>query len=161
MRGFISYSHEDMAVCDDLRKQLKATERAYGIEFWIDKRNHTGRHFDKAVEDAIAASSVHILLTSSNSLWSNTIMDWEIPAIHRKQQVDGDLVLTVVVDNCRWEGITGTLIASPLDDKQSLKPIINWHKRNQALNRVRVECEDAIRQHFDLKPKLMFDWKRP
>ena len=159
MRGFISYSHEDMAVCDDLRKQLKATERAYGIEFWIDKRTPTGRLFDKAIEDAIAASSVHILLTSSNSLWSDTIMDWEIPAIHEKQRADGDLVLTVVVDDCRWEGITGTLLASPRDDRLNLKPIKRWHKRNQGLNRVREECEAALRDHFGIVPKPMFAWK--
>ena len=159
IQGFISYSHEDMAVCDDLRKQLKATERAYGIEFWIDKRNQTGRHFDKAVEEAIAAASVHILLTSSNSLWSDTIQNWEIPAIQKKQHADKDLVLTVVVDECRWEGITGTLLASPRDDRLNLKPIKNWQKRNQALNRVRTECEAALRDHFGIAPKAPLMWK--
>lgn len=160
MQGFISYSHEDMAVCEALCRQLKATERAYGIRFWIDKLNHTGRHFDRAVEEAIAASSVHILLTSSNSLWSDTIMEWEIPEILKKQQADNDLVLTVVVDDCRWQGVTGTLIASPLDDKLSLKPITRWHKRNQGLNRVREEIETALRKHFGIAPKPMFEWKK-
>lgn len=159
MKGFISYSHEDMAVCDELRKQLKATERAYDIEFWIDKRNQTGRHFDKAVEEAIAAAQVHILLTSCNSLWSDTIMNWELPAINAKQRADSDLVLTVVLDDCRWQGITGTLLASPRDDRLNLKPVKNWHKRNQGLNRVREECEAAIRDHFGIQPKPPLEWK--
>ena len=159
MKGFISYAHADMAVCDALCKHLKAIERAYGFEFWIDKRNTTGRHFDQAVEDAIAAANVYILLTSSNSLWTDLIMDWELPAINKKQRADGDLVLTVVVDNCRWEGITGTLLASPRDDRLNLKPIKNWHRQNQGLNRVRTECEAAIRDHFGAVPKAAFQWK--
>jgi Leucine-rich repeat (LRR) protein len=152
--GYISYSHEDAAVCQELLKHLRATERAYGIQFWIDNRNQTGQHYFKAVKDAIAASSVHILLTSSNSLWSDAIMDWEIPAILKKQQTDGDLVLPVVVDDCRWQGIAGTLLASPRDDRLNLKPIKSWAKQSKALDRVRKELEAALSSHFGMTPNV-------
>jgi hypothetical protein len=148
--GFISYAHEDKDICDALRIQLKATERAYGIEFWANDSFESGKNFDLAVTNAITNASVHILLISSNSICSDTIMDWEIPAIRRKHLDDDTLLLPVIVNDCSWDMITGNLLASPRDDQLNLKPIKNWRRRDQALNRVREELEAALRAHFGI-----------
>lgn len=159
MRGFVSYSHEDSAVCDALRRPLKAISRIFDIEqFWIDDLTPTGRCFRKGYEAAIEASSIHVLLLSSSYIWSDEIMNRELPLINAKQRRDRDLLLPLVVDHCLWECIIGSVLASPRDNNQALKPLRNWSSLREGMNRAGREFAKAIEEHFGLPPKRLFDW---
>ena len=121
MRGFVSYSHEDRAICQSLRRPLKAIARAFEIEeFWVDESTATGRCFRAEYATAIEASSIHVLLISPSYLWSDEVMNRELPLINAKQRRDKDLVLPVVLENCLWECIVGSVLASPRDARMSL-----------------------------------------
>lgn len=164
MRGFISYSHEDRKVCDSLRKPLKQLCRLFPIdEFWFDDATPTGRCFRAGYQAAIDAAQIHVILISTNSLWSDEIMNREIPHINAKQQADpsGNLVLPVILDDCLWHGVVNTLLASPRDDKLALKPLLDWRVQRQGINRAAQEFHKAIADHFKLKPKQLFDWAKP
>jgi TIR domain len=162
MRGFISYSHEDRKVCDELRKPLKQLCRLFSIdEFWMDDATPTGRCFRAGYQAEIDRASIHIIMISANSLWSNEIMDREIPHIVAKATRDNDLILPVIVEDCLWHHVVGTLTASPRDDKLSLKPIKAWRPMSQGINRTARQFEAAIASHFGLTPKPTFGWPSP
>lgn len=164
MRGFISYSHEDRQVCDELRKPLKHLCKLFDIEeFWFDEATPTGRCFRSGYEAAIDAAQIYVILISANSLWSDEIMDREIPRIQTKFNSDpaANLILPVVIDECLWQGVVGTLLASPRDDKLALKPLKEWRPLNRGINRVGQQFQQAIADHFKLKPKQLFDWGKP
>lgn len=163
MRGFISYSHEDRKVCDALRKPLKQLCRLFPIdEFWFDDATPTGRCFRTGYQAAIDDAQIHVILISANSLWSDEIMDREIPYINAKQKDDpaGNLVLPVIVNDCLWHGVVGTMLASPRDDKLALKPLDGWKPQSRGINRVAQQFQTAIADHFSLSPKQLFDWAK-
>ena len=164
LKGFISYSHEDRTVCEELRKPLKQLCRLFPIdEFWIDDATPTGRCFRAGYQAAIDAAQIHVILISSNSLWSDEIMGRELPYIEAKYKADraGNLILPVILDDCLWHGIVGTLLASPRDDKLALKPLKEWKPLSRGVNRVAQQFQKAIADHFGLTPKLLFDWSKP
>lgn len=160
MRGFVSYSHEDRKVCEALRKPLKMLCRMYGIEqFWIDDATPTGRCFRAGYQEAVDAASIHVILISANSLWSDTIMDDELPRIVERRRRHGTLALPVILDECLWPAVVGSLLASPRDDQLALKPLSKWRPLAQGVNRVGQEFSHAIAQHFNLQPVADADWK--
>lgn len=153
MRGFISYSHDDFEICGEMRKHLRPIERAFGIEFYSDHRNQTGQYFEARIREGIEQAAVHVVLVSSNSLWSDFIMDVELPLIREKQRTRGDLVLYVIVDDCAWELLAGSLLVSPRAEDLRVRPIKSWHNRNRGFDVVRSQIQSAIEEHFDLRPE--------
>lgn len=159
MLGFVSYSHTDRKICNELRKQLAAICRIFPIqEFWVDDITPTGRCFRKGYGEAIEAASIHILLISSSYLWSTEIMDHELPMINRKSERDKDLVLPIIVDDCLWESAIGSLLASPRDDMLNLRPLLRWRPMRDGFTRTGRQISHAISKHFDMTPRQMFEW---
>ncbi len=158
MRGFISYSHEDRKVCDELRKPLKPLCRMYGIEeFWFDEATATGRCFRAGYLAEIDRAEIFITLISSNSLWSNEIMENELPAIIRKWKAGGCLWLPVIVDDCLWPSVVGTVTASPRDKHLSLLPLDQWKPRRQGINQTAKQLDKAIGEFLGKKPITLVD----
>ena len=152
MWGFVSYSHEDIAVCNQLLTHLQPFEQMFGLKFHVDQRNNTGRKFDTQIERWIEEACVHILMISPYSLVSDIIMNCELPAIRAKANDKGDLVLPLVVSNCRYGLVTGTLLASPRNEQLQLKPVTKWSPHSDGLHQASLEFESAIREHHGIAP---------
>ncbi len=156
--GFISYSHYDMNVCEALEAHLGAFS---GVRFHVDRRNNTGWKFDERINGWIDEAQVHILMISPYSIVSPAIMEWEIPAIKTKKQ-QGDLVLPLVVSNCRYQVVTGSMLASPRDKRLSLKPVKSWPRIDDGLHQACSEFAVSIRDHFGIDPHpQLVDWGVP
>ena len=159
MRGFVSYSHEDRAVCDALRRPLAALCRVFEIEdFWFDASTTTGRCFRSGYAEAINKSSIHVLLLSASYLWSTEIMTGELPLINEKQRRDRDLLLPLVIDHCLWESVVGSVLASPRDRNLALKPLCDWRTLRAGINAAAREFANAIQAHFGREPTQLFEW---
>ncbi len=158
IEGFISYSHQDMNVCQSLVTHLGAFSE---IKFHVDQRNNTGWKFDASINQWIEDSKIHILLISPYSIVSSAIMDWEIPAI-KKKRARGDLVLPLVVSQCRYQVVTGSMLASPRDKKLNLRPVKSWQRIDDGLNQACDEFAASIKQHFGINPHPQrVDWDKP
>jgi hypothetical protein len=159
MRGFVSYAHSDRGICDAVMKPLKAIARVYGIdEFWVDTNTPTGKCFRYGYEEAIKNSSIHVLMISTNYIWSDEIMDRELPLINEKFRMHGDLILPVILDDCLWESVIGSLLASPRDAAGNLKPLIKWRPQREGVECIGRQLAAAVGAHFKISPKQIFAW---
>ena len=149
LKGFISYSHDDIAVCRALLKHLKPFDTKFGLTFHVDLRTSAGSLFDENINRWIEEASVHIMMISPHSMDSPAIMDWEWPAIFKKRRDRGDLVLPLVVRNCRWEVIAGTMQAAPLGKDNRVKPVTKWSPHSEGLYQACLEFEQAIADHIE------------
>ena len=162
MRGFISYSHQDQAVCTELRKYLGSLQRAFDIEeFWVDEATTTGRCFRHGYQQAVEAATIFILLISTNSLNSSEIMDREIPLIEQRYGQHDSLLLPLVIDDCLWRSVVGTTLASPRSPKLDLLPLLDWRPRRKGYEATAQQFSQAIGNFIGAPPKAFFDWKRP
>ena len=158
IQGFISYSHQDMQICQALLAHLGAFS---GVTFHVDQRNNTGWQFDAAINQWIEDSQIHILLISPYSIVSSAIMEWEIPAI-KKKRARGDLVLPLVVSNCRYQVVTGSMLASPRDKKLNLRAVKSWPRISDGLHQACDEFAASIKQHFGIDPcPQIVGWDQP
>jgi TIR domain len=158
IEGFISYSHQDMNVCKALMAHLGAFS---AIEFHVDQHNLAGKEYDNYINKWIEDSKIHILMISPYSIVSHAIMNWEIPAIKEKR-ARGDLVLALVVSDCRYQVVTGSVLASPLDKKLNLRPVKRWPRIDDGLHQACNEFAASIKGHFGINPHpQIVHWDKP
>lgn len=159
MRGFISYSHDDKAICKAVQRPLKAISRAFNIDdFWIDDCTPTGRCFRKGYKAAIENSNIFILLISTNSIFSDEIMNNELKIIHDERQKRDCLVIPVIIDDCLWECVIGSLLATPRDEFNNLKPIMRWKPQRDGVNSVGKQMMKSVSDFLGQPPNQLFDW---
>lgn len=68
---FLSYSHADESLRDQLEKHLSALKRQGLIDSWHDRRIVAGKEFDKEISGNLEKAEVILLLVSSDFLASD------------------------------------------------------------------------------------------
>jgi internalin A len=147
--GFISYAHDDYALFQQFHTHLRATERRFSFDFWADTRLNPGHHWNAEISRRIDAADVFVLLVSADFISSDYIYTLEKPAIQARCNVVKGLILPVVLRRCAWELAAGVLQAAPTDGGR-LKPVLDWHRRNNGYDRAREQIDKAIADHYGL-----------
>jgi hypothetical protein len=151
VKGFLSYSHQDMAWFEALAPHLKALKRAFDLNVWTDHQILAGSQWEIGIANAIAAADVMVLLLSPDFIGSDYVWDVELPAIRARRDA-GALVLPVVLKRCNWRLAVKQLQVVPVRDGY-LTPLADWHRRDHALDAAREQIEYAIQGHFGLAAK--------
>lgn len=102
---FISYSHKDADWKDRIVTHLKALVHQGDIVLWDDRKIGTGADWFAEIESAMAEASIAICLISAHYLASDFINKEEIPALKKRRQEEGMLLLPMLVRPCAWQAI--------------------------------------------------------
>lgn len=103
---FISYSHKDEKWKDRLVTHLKAFVHQGDIVLWDDRKIDTGEDWFPEIEAAMKDADVAVCLISAHYLASDFINKEEIPALKRRRQQEGMLLMPILISPCPWEAIT-------------------------------------------------------
>jgi len=100
---FISYSHHDEAWKDKLVPHLQALEQAgVGLHVWHDRKIDGGDKWYPEILEAMAEAAAAILLISSDFLSSGFCVQEEVPALLKRQEEQGMLLIPVLLRPCVW-----------------------------------------------------------
>ncbi len=161
LRGFVSYSHDDMETSRALEKYLRLIARSFDeIElFWFDRSNRAGTDFRSKYLAEIDRASIFVPLLSVHWLNSDEIFTHEWPAIEAQLVSGSGLVLPVIVDGCMADCIPHTLQAAPRDDTLRHKPLLDWEPIRHGYESVVRDFKQSIADHFGIvaKPVLLGD----
>src|SRR4029453_451751 len=94
---FVSYSHKDLPVLEDLLPFLITLERDDLVEIWSDEKLRGGERWRDEISAALEAAAVAVLLISQAFLASKFIYEEELPRILRRQSKAGLTVLPVYI----------------------------------------------------------------
>lgn len=96
-RVFVSYSHRDEPVLEALLPYLATLERERLVAVWDDRRIQGGESWRAAIDEALDAATIAVLLISQEFLASPFIRDEELPRILEQQLAGRMTVLPVFV----------------------------------------------------------------
>jgi len=100
---FVSYSHKDEALKDELLPHLKQLERVCELEVWDDRRIKAGVDWYAEIKDVLSRTKVAVCLISKRFLDSSFCMDEEIAYLLQARN-RGDLeIIPVLVKDCTWK----------------------------------------------------------
>ena len=92
---FISYSHKDAEDLEPIKKFLRPLEREGLIDLWVDTRIKEGDDWKQAIDQALDAATVAVVILSANFFASDFIIDEELPRI-LAQEKEAQLILLPV-----------------------------------------------------------------
>ncbi|RSV29457.1 toll/interleukin-1 receptor domain-containing protein [Sphingomonas sp. ABOLH] len=135
--GFISYTHADTALKDQLVQHLAPLQREGLIDIWHDGMLRPGEHLDPAVQAALSASDLVILLVSAAFIASEYCYEQEMMRAFARQRDGTARVVSIILRPCQWKGV-------PVGDDQALsefvalpkdgKPVISWPDTDTAFD---------------------------
>lgn len=136
---FISYSHKDESLKDDLVKHLSPLKRLGLVEEWNDRKIAAGTEWDKVISEKLEMANIILLLVSIDFIASAYCYDVELERALERHAKNEAVVVPIVVRNCLWQHTPfAKLQALPKD----AKAISSWTDRDDAFTTV----AESIRQ---------------
>lgn len=130
LKVFISYSHHDEMLKNELVKHLSPLKRLNLIEDWHDRKISAGDQWDKAIADALNDADIVLLLVSIDFINSKYCYDVEMESALERERRGDVVVIPVIARNCMWKTTEfARLQATPTDGRA----IASWPDRDEAL----------------------------
>jgi len=102
LRLFISYSHEDEKLKNDLDKHLVMLKRSGKVEIWNDRKLIAGQEWDSEIKKEMQDADVILLLISAD--FNNSEYIWKEELAHAMQRHEQGTakVVPVILRKCEW-----------------------------------------------------------
>jgi hypothetical protein len=130
LKLFISYSHQDEDIKDELLKHLSPLKRLNLISDFHDRKIEPGDKWAKVISDNLANADIVVLLISIDFINSEYCYDVEMDAALDRQADGAAVVIPVIARSCIWKSTKfAPFQALPTDGKA----IATWADRDDAL----------------------------
>ncbi|NEQ52624.1 MAG: TIR domain-containing protein [Leptolyngbya sp. SIO3F4] len=157
IKVFISYSHKDEAIKNDLCVHLASLRRQGKIETWHDRAIEAGTEWEAVLKTKFHAADVVLLLVTAEFIASDycyeTEMQWALERHHQEEV----RVIPIIMKPCDWQGTPFCTLQFLPQDR---KPITTWDNRDEALTAVVKDIRKVVetlarnQTRFPLTPAL-------
>jgi hypothetical protein len=136
---FVSYSHVDEDLKNELMKHLEPLRRRNQIETWHDRKIKAGDEWEKAISLNLKTADIVLLLISIDFINSKYCYDTELDVAMDRHAKGDAVVIPIILRSCLWHNTRfAKLQALPRDGKA----VTSFPDRDDALTAV----ADGIRQ---------------
>lgn len=161
-RVFISYSHKDEALRDELEVHLAMLKRQGLVEVWHDRRLIAGEHLDYSVSRELDDADIVLLLLSPDFLASDYCYKIEKARALNRHREGTARVISVVLRPCDWTHTDlGKYVLAPKD----AQPITRWPDKDEAFldvtQAIRRAIEEIGKAGEPLRPHLWVERPAP
>jgi hypothetical protein len=126
---FLSYSHRDEALREQLETHLSMLRRQGVISTWHDRRLLAGDSIDDGIVRELELADIILLLVSPDFLASEYCYGVEVARALNRHAAGEARVIPVILRPCDWRTAPfGKLLASPTDGR----PITKWPDQDDA-----------------------------
>jgi TIR domain len=144
---FISYSHADRKLLDELAKHLSNLRKQGIISNWFDGDILPGTVWRTELMNHLNQANIILLLVSADFINSDFCYDIEMIRAIERHDADEARVLPIILRPCDW---AGTPFAELQALPDSAKPVVIWPTHDEAFTDVVKGIRKAIN---DLKEK--------
>ncbi len=119
---FMSYSHKDEELRQEIEKHLAGLHRQGAISSWHDRRIGPGEEIHSQICAQLDAADIILLLVSADFLASDYCYDREMMRAMERHEEGSARVIPVILRPCDWHALPfGHLNAVPTDGKPVTK----------------------------------------
>lgn len=142
-RVFMSYSHKDEELRDELEVQLAMLKRQGLVDVWHDRRLLPGDHLDWTISEELDRADIILLLVSPDFLASDYCYKIEQGRALKRHREGTARLISVILRPCDWihTELQGFLV-TPKDGK----PVTRWPDRDEAFLNVAQSIRRAIEE---------------
>ena len=142
MKVFISYAHKDEGFKNELLTMLAGLENQKVINIWQDRKIEGGESWYNAIQTAMKACDMALLLVSQHFLASQFIQREEVPLLLKQRMQQGLRVIPIIVRPCLWQDdpVLSKIQVLPKDGKA----VVSFPKANGRRDQVWVDIAQSI-----------------
>jgi hypothetical protein len=130
---FISYSHKDEALREDLEGQLAILKNLGKVRIWQDRAIKAGDEWNEKILNAIDSADIILLLVSPRFMASDFCFNKEMPRAMLRHEQRTARVIPIILAPCPWQQASfARLGVLPTDGK----PVTDWSNTDSALHNV-------------------------
>lgn len=140
---FISYSHKDEELRNELENHLSALRHSRDIAGWHDRRIGAGQEWAGEIDAHLNSANIILLLISSDFLASKYCYDIELARAMQRHHAGEARVIPVILRPVDWTGV-------PFEKLQALpkegKPVLKWNIRDEAFLDVARGIREVVKE---------------
>ena len=134
LKGFISYSHDDVKEVVELKSKLEDFVIKQQLELWYDREIDVGTKWKPEIEAQLDESDIVVFCITSSFLKSKSCWDEFSKAIELKKKTFAEII-PIIVKNCEWEP------EKEISDYQVTpdygKPLVSFESREEAYDQIK------------------------
>jgi hypothetical protein len=155
---FISYSHKDMALCQELTTHLSILKQEKIISTWTDRDISPGTEWERQILDELKNAQIILLLISADFLTSPFCQSVEMAEALERHKANNARVIPIILRPVYWEiAPFAKLQAFPLSSENRPLPVISWPVHDDAFRNI-VQGIHVIAEELEQKEKLLLDY---
>lgn len=141
---FISYSHQDKALCEELRKYLSTLRRQGLIRDWYDRGIGAGEEWARTIDEHLNSANVILLLISADFLASDYCFEIETKRALERRRNGEAVVIPVLLREADWK-------YPPLADLEPLPKDFRPIESRVPMSAALTEVASGIREVIESK----------
>jgi tetratricopeptide (TPR) repeat protein len=138
---FISYSHKDEDLREELDVHLALLKRQGKIWAWHDRAIEAGTEWDSEIKHQLETADVILLLISPRFIASDYCYDLEMQRAIQRHDEGTARVIPILLKPCDWQGSPFSKLAILPKDA---KPITTWTNQDEAFLNVTQGIRRAV-----------------
>lgn len=139
LRLFVSYSHADEQLKDELLRHIEPLKHLNLIESWHDRKLVAGEEWEKVISKNLENADIILLLVSIDFINSKYCLDIELERALELHEEKKAVVVPIILRSCLWQH---TAFAKLQALPQDAKAVYAWSDRDEAL----VNIANGIKQ---------------
>jgi internalin A len=149
-RIFVSYSHKDERLLNELKTHLSPLRRLNLIETWDDRSIEAGEDWREEINANLERADIILLLVSADFINSDYCYEKEMARALERHEKKEARVVPVIVRDSKWEMIEelSKLQAVP----KGGKPVRDWPNKDKAWKDVSDRIQKMIEAMRDADP---------
>jgi tetratricopeptide (TPR) repeat protein len=138
---FISYSHKDEDLKDELIVHLASLKRQGKIRAWQDRDIEAGTEWDAEIKQQLESAEIILLLITPRFIASDYCYDLEMQQAMQRHESGSARVIPIILKPCDWQH-------SPFSKLQVVpkdaKPVTQWSDPDEAFLNVAQSIRRAV-----------------
>jgi hypothetical protein len=156
VRVFISYSHRDEKLREQLDKHLAPLKMQKVVKAWHDRQIGAGDEWANQIDENLNKADIILLLVSPDFIHSDYCSKIELSQALKRHEVGEAIVVPIILEPCDWSWLPfAKLQAFPKDGKA----ITSWTNHNEAFLDVATGIRKVAQELFE-KRKLLAEQKQ-
>lgn len=138
---FVSYSHKDEALKNELINHLKILQRMRKITAWTDRAIDAGSEWKEEIMSNLNSAQIILLLVSSDFIASDFCWNVEMEVALKRHELREARVVPIILRTVNWkEAPFSKLQGLPID----AKPVTSWDDQDVAFTNISKGIEKEV-----------------
>ena len=158
LKVFISYSHKDEALKNELEEHLALLKRLGKIQIWQDRAIDAGEEWNEKIRQALDTADIILLLVTSRFINSDFCFSKEMHRAMMRHEQKTARVIPIIIAPCSWQDAPfSKLQVLPTDGKS----VTEWSNRDSAFLKVTEGVTRVVDKLYSPTEKDDDGWSTP